>query len=509
MYKDMYSKKVVSERRKMWAEDRRADEMRRENLIETYYDLWKTKHPNAKKETITKQQDKLKETPTEDLSKVPRSGSMVLPWRETWFQYLRNRIITHPEDIDHGGISEVTGKHWSRSIQKHVRAFAADDFAKGLKSSFYLQKSGHVKKRQVHFRAKKQMVRYCLKVPKDSVRISSPNKIKVCSQSMKQWLTSQNVAESKVTDTIHLGRRQRSTKTSHQKRNCIRDQWRNPQNPAYFNYTPYITFDTRTREWHLVVTFDDTNQTQNPRRSTGSAVALDPGNRSFHAYYASNGEYGKVGDSGLNRLSRLAKLTQKLQSEIDQSKDCVKKKKPPPTYYRKGMKAPRNVNHRRRKHLHRKILRLNARIRELTRDIHCKFTKFLTERYDAIIRPPFETKDFLTSATCHATTKRGLNTWSHYKFRQRLQAKAKSKGVTLIEPSEAYTTKTCGLCGSINPNIGSKEIFQCVSETCYGHTHRVDRDIHAARNILLKAWCDPSLTNQNILRDVLPALAVV
>ena len=47
--------------------------------------------------------------------------------------------------------------------------------------------------------------------------------------------------------------------------------------------------------------------------------------------------------------------------------------------------------------------------------------------------------------------------------------------------SEAYTSKQCGLCGCLNDKLGASEIFNC--ENC-GLTS--DRDVHVARNILLK-----------------------
>jgi transposase len=495
MYKDLRNQDVVKERQAMLAEDHRSDELRRDYLINSKYHEWEISHPDASIKEKTKQRKKMEQKPTQTLSSIPRSGSVVLPWRESWFQYLRNRVVTHPEKIDIKN-NTTTNQHWSRHINKHVRAFAVDDFAKGLKTSFCLQKGGHVSKRRVHFRAKKRMVQYCLKLPKESVQILSSYQISVCPTSMKQWIKSQGVDCNQATGTIHLGRRQRNQKTTQQKRNQIRNHWRNPQKPNYFKYTPAITFDRRTQKWHLVVPFDTPEQ-QRPcsAKEPESVVALDPGERTFHTYYTSDGEYGKAGNGSVGRLRSLAKLTQTIQSEIDHSKTCLTRGKPPPTYYRKGMKGPRKVNHRRRKHLRRKLLRLNARIRELTKDVHCKLTEFLVDRYDVIIRPPFETKDFLMSSACHAITKRGLNLWSHYKFRCRLQAKAHAEGVTLIEPSEAYTTRTCGLCGHVNPNVGNSHTFRCVSKQCYGNTHAIDRDVHAARNILIKTWCDPTFTN--------------
>ena len=47
--------------------------------------------------------------------------------------------------------------------------------------------------------------------------------------------------------------------------------------------------------------------------------------------------------------------------------------------------------------------------------------------------------------------------------------------------SEAYTCKQCGNCGVLNDKLGSSETFVC--PRC---KFSADRDIHAARNILLR-----------------------
>ena len=46
---------------------------------------------------------------------------------------------------------------------------------------------------------------------------------------------------------------------------------------------------------------------------------------------------------------------------------------------------------------------------------------------------------------------------------------------------EAYTSKTCEECGYLHQKLGGNKTFECPK--C-GHT--ADRDLHAARNILLR-----------------------
>ena len=53
----------------------------------------------------------------------------------------------------------------------------------------------------------------------------------------------------------------------------------------------------------------------------------------------------------------------------------------------------------------------------------------------------------------------------------------------MLAADEAFTTKTCGLCGTINHNVAASKIFECVEPTCGVH---IDRDVNGARNILLR-----------------------
>lgn len=71
---------------------------------------------------------------------------------------------------------------------------------------------------------------------------------------------------------------------------------------------------------------------------------------------------------------------------------------------------------------------------------------------------------------------------SHYKFRELLKAKAQTfSGCTLIICDEQYTSKTCGNCGNLHASLGKSKVYSCCK--C-GKVF--DRDINAARNILIR-----------------------
>ena len=70
-------------------------------------------------------------------------------------------------------------------------------------------------------------------------------------------------------------------------------------------------------------------------------------------------------------------------------------------------------------------------------------------------------------------------TWAHYKFKDFLKFKAKEYACEVIEVNEAYTSKTCSFCGTMQ-NIGSKGVFKCKCGI------EVNRDYNGARGIFLK-----------------------
>jgi putative transposase len=129
-------------------------------------------------------------------------------------------------------------------------------------------------------------------------------------------------------------------------------------------------------------------------------------------------------------------------------------------------------------------LRLRLKIRHLVDNLHHNVAKDLCSKYQTILIPPFEVSNMVRKAQrrINAKSVRKMLTWSHYRFRQFLKHKAREyPGCRVLEVDEMFTSQTCGGCGILNRHIGSKKLFQCP------HCDLViDRDVNAARNILLK-----------------------
>lgn len=102
-----------------------------------------------------------------------------------------------------------------------------------------------------------------------------------------------------------------------------------------------------------------------------------------------------------------------------------------------------------------KSVRTEKRIQNLVDDLHWKTIKYLCKTYKTVILGGICTQSVL-QGKLYSMTKR---------------------------VREDYTSKTCGKCGYIDNNLGSKKIYDC--KKC---KIKIDRDVNGARNILLKNY---------------------
>lgn len=196
----------------------------------------------------------------------------------------------------------------------------------------------------------------------------------------------------------------------------------------------------------------------------GRVVALDPGVRTFITFFSSD-SVGKLGEGDFSRISRLAVHLDNLISRRSKTK---------------------------KKSLYRAHRRAVGKIKNLITELHFKVAKFLTRNFDIILIPTFETKQMVCKANRVIKSKsvRSLLSFSHYAFKQRLKFMALKTGKTVVECSEAYTSKTHPQTGKIR-NIGGSKFITLLDGS------RADRDVVGARNILLRALVDsPGLCPQ-------------
>jgi IS605 OrfB family transposase len=219
------------------------------------------------------------------------------------------------------------------------------------------------------------------------------------------------------------------------------------------NYSPRLQ-RTREGEYYLcaprVKEFDQTDSIR--------TCAIDPGVRSFITIYDPHGLTLSVDDTR-NHIFNKCLLIDRLQSKLSRENK-------------------KRIRHR----LRRMIYRGYQRVKAMISDMHQKISKWLSENYNEVLLPKFETSQMTSKQKrISSSTTRAMLTWSHYKFKMLLNYKMGRTGGRVIECQEHYTTKTCSCCGRINHNIKAQKVF-----TCPHCKLTTDRDVNAARNIFLK-----------------------
>jgi transposase len=119
---------------------------------------------------------------------------------------------------------------------------------------------------------------------------------------------------------------------------------------------------------------------------------------------------------------------------------------------------------------------------------------------DVVLLPHFGSLDMVRKGSdLSAGTKKLMFAWSHYQFRMLLLRKGEESGCRIIICSEAYTTRTCGMCGEINHKVGDSRTFNCGNRSCLAV---MNRDGNGARNVLIKALTEKKGLYESLKRQV-------
>lgn len=198
-----------------------------------------------------------------------------------------------------------------------------------------------------------------------------------------------------------------------------------------------------------------------PENQRLGVVAIDPGVRTFQTFYSPS-LAGKLGGGDFGHIVRLCFYLDELHSRISKAK-CRQKQR-----------------------MRQAAFRIRVRIKNLIDEIHHKAAHWLCTMFDVILIPTFETSQMVSKL--HSKTARAMLTWAHYRFKQFLTQKAVELKAQVIEVSEAYTSKTCSRCGTVQ-EIGSRKVLSCRCGL------NIDRDYNGARGIFLRALGDTPCQN--------------
>lgn len=233
---------------------------------------------------------------------------------------------------------------------------------------------------------------------------------------------------------------------------------------------PEILLDSRlcciNDRWYLSVPY---SKTVTRSENQGRITAIDPGNRCFATYFSEAG-FGQIGLHDIGHIVRQCQHLDQLISKMSKAD------------------APR------RRRMCKACKRMRHKIKDLVMELHWKTIRFLTENFDVIIYPKFETSKMVLKATRKLKTKsvRSMLTYSFGIFQDRLENKCFETGRILIRDSEAWTSKTNSFDGTVMEDLGSKEFFNY-------NGLRINRDINGAGGIFLRALRDLSWVQENSL----------
>jgi len=185
----------------------------------------------------------------------------------------------------------------------------------------------------------------------------------------------------------------------------------------------------------------------NDKKRPLNFCGVDPGVRTFMT---------TVGNNGVVEYQQNKDLLQKLNAKIDALK-LVRK-------------------HRVRK---KDIQKREQKKHDIVDELHWKTIQHLLNTHDAIMYGDIKSHDIVKGGK-NSTLNRDFEDMRFYVFKQRLLYKAKVLNKLVVPVNEAYTTKTCSGCGALN-EVGCSKVF-----TCSKCSSVYDRDINAAKNILIK-----------------------
>jgi len=220
-------------------------------------------------------------------------------------------------------------------------------------------------------------------------------------------------------------------------------------------------------------------------------VALDPGVRSFLTSFDTEGRSIEFGPNDIYRLDRQAEIAARIRSGIKRTWVDGQR------YYSQLAKATPGML--------RAAARIEQKVKDKISDCHRKIAKFLTQKYETIIIPKFDTQNMVQKRNYDGVWKRRIGKktsrqmirWSHYRFRELLIAKAEQMNSRVIVGSEHYSSKVCSHCLCYNARKDEKEFV------CSYCGLEADRDVNAARNILYINWQSTGLRLEKQKRRIL------
>lgn len=265
----------------------------------------------------------------------------------------------------------------------------------------------------------------------------------------------------------------------------------------------YGSFFLLVPQTHTVV-----SRTRNrlPLTDFDSVVAVDPGVRKFATAYSPEGRvtvYGTnttlVLDKQLRRIDRCKAALARVHVKLAHRKPLLEASlstfvahvAPRPTLLGTSLRCTERTTRSAKAKLRNEVRRAKRRYhaalrkaRRVVRNFHYNVAHALLRSHETVILPTNSSHHWRKGKRLAKRVKRRATLLQMGQFGERLvQTATWYPESSVLRGSEAYTSKQCGTCGTLNDKLGGSEVFTCRAAGC---GNQGDRDVHAARNILLR-----------------------
>lgn len=136
-------------------------------------------------------------------------------------------------------------------------------------------------------------------------------------------------------------------------------------------------------------------------------------------------------------------------------------------------KCRRRILRRLKRNKHRLENKVSLRIK----DAQCCIAKALCQNFRTILLPEFKVKGMCGRGKSGKSTRKDMQTWSHYKFKHILTQAARRANTNVIETWEPYTSKSC--CTCLRLTLFQGDTFECQYPDC---GLKINRDWNGASN---------------------------
>ncbi len=387
---------------------------------------------------------------------------------------------------------------WTEEVPYDIRDSALGDF---FKAYDYRRKAG--KKFTMHYRRKKDRVQESFTIPHKHIktrhssrcikfkRVNCPHATNCQCSGKKCNLHGQCCKTTCQSGSCHCHGRCHEICETNCSKYCFPRIWVGGLLGTFKEKLPcHINHDCRliktiNNKYYLAIPTDIEKPKFVFRRN--NAVGLDPGERIFQTCYDTEGNAYLIGEGDSRKLDRLSRIASRMREGIERVY-IGKKRERNRKEYRK------TTNKRKLKGLRKAAAKVERKAKNMISDLQRKTVKFLVKKYDTILIPKFRSQQMARrkQSSCQnnghrriigkGTTRRMLR-WSHYKFRELLQSKAKTERKKVFVVEEPLTTKTCGKCFYIKWELKGEKIYICPK--CGSRFHR---DVNGGRNVILHNW---------------------